>query len=352
MFIAPSLFTVTEQALLSTDGGCAGLVLEGVERYVKLLEEEGQEEEVTVACLMALGNAARSDDNVVALAGHKGLMAQVLKKRKTVNEQHLCLGLLGNMSVPEEGRKILKTLGAQAFALEQLTESNNAHVMFAAVTVIRRLVAGGAEVDMQPLLEQRERLTQPEHQRIWLEICRIGCCVWGRQGGDLALCVPPLLQAEWAVTPLLSCPLLFCRVLSSCRVLSCLVLSCLVLSCLVLSCFVLSCRLVLSCLVLSCLLLCCSVLISHQVLRLEGCRACAVPQRELGELSETLCKMAVEDNDANVRLAALIALRNHPSPSHLQVLTDVAQTSDTPSVDGVSLSHAAQKFLDTLPQDK
>lgn len=197
-------------ALLSV--GAPARVLANAKLWLSLLAPT-HSEALHVAGLMGLGNAACTEANVNQFAGTEGFVeaiAAVLHNAKaTTNELHLALGVLGNLAVPVTHRARLVKLGVVDQCAALVQSNNNAHVLFVAAQLIRRLCV----LDHEPirpaldsLVAQHERLTQPEHQRIWLEICRIVCVnATPEYLGTHLECVQDLLQTDYAPLQLEAC---------------------------------------------------------------------------------------------------------------------------------------------------
>ncbi len=152
-------------ALLSVD--VPARVLAALPLWVPLLGP-GHAEALRVAALMAVGNAASSDHNVQQLVQAPALLpalqALLGDAKSSTNELHLALGTLGNIAVPAIHRPALVQLGVMDRCAALVQSSNNAHVLFAAVQLARRLGANDAEAlrpHLDAFLAQRDRLTQP-----------------------------------------------------------------------------------------------------------------------------------------------------------------------------------------------
>jgi len=133
----------------------------------------------------------------------------------SVGDQHLSLGLMGNLAVAIKGRETLVADSGMAAAVAMcLEKSLNAHVMMNAAVLLRRMAllpAGAKQVAalLPQLTAQRERLNQPEHVRIALEIGRSVALCCGEEGavvdGLAHQLLLELLEAEWIVLKVEAC---------------------------------------------------------------------------------------------------------------------------------------------------
>ncbi len=189
------------------------------ERLLSLVQQsaavEGEPEaaakskaEVRSGALLALGNAARSDEAVGRILALEGLIPIVLEQLKgTTSDQHLATGLLGNLAVPADVRAQMADAGVVRAVALCLSLSFNAHVMMNSAVLLRRLSLDQharrlVAAELPLLLAQRERLSQPEHSRVTLELGRVAalCLVEDVQATpEVEKALLDLLHADWSV---------------------------------------------------------------------------------------------------------------------------------------------------------
>lgn len=181
-------------------------------------EEIGKERgERRGGALLALGNAARNDVAVAAIWQLEGLIP-ALKKLLiggNTHDQHLTTGLLGNLAVPLEGRTRLADADVIPLVASCFNASNNAHVMMNCAVLLRRLslhapVRPLVSKELPGVLAQRERLAQPEHARVGLELGRVtALCMADKTEANLSkdeeCSLLDLLNADWSVLRVEAC---------------------------------------------------------------------------------------------------------------------------------------------------
>ncbi len=247
--------------------------------------------------LLALGNAARSDAAVAMLWQLDGLLPtlQDLLKIGTTHDQHLATGLLGNLAVPVDGRTRMGEAGLVPVVAACFVASNNAHVMMNCAVLLRRLslhppVRPLVSKELPGLLDQVQRLAQPEHSRVALELGRVAALCMADKAESEALsteeekALMELLQADWGV------------------------------------------------------------------LRVEGCRGCAVlgPRCPPGLLARLQAILDEEGGDGTARLAAALALvRGAPASQELRRALEKLENDPT-VVDGQPLARVSKQLLESL----
>ena len=178
-------------------------------------EERKERTERRSGYLLALGNAARSEEAVKRLLGLDGLLETLEQLLEgATGDQHLATGLLGNVAVAPEGRETLLERHLSAQVALCLSKSFNAHVMMNCAVLLRRLAlseTGRLQValELPSLVEQRARLNQPEHVRIALEVARVLALCCGEESVNIdetaELLLKELLAADWVVLKIEAC---------------------------------------------------------------------------------------------------------------------------------------------------
>ncbi len=116
--------------------------------------------------------------------------------------------------MPSDARPGLAAAGTVRVAADCLAKSFNAHVMMNTAVLLRRLALHEAArrlvaAELPSLLAQRERLNQPEHARVALEIGRVAALCCAEEGAALpeggAEALLDLLRADWGVLRLEAC---------------------------------------------------------------------------------------------------------------------------------------------------
>lgn len=182
-----------------------------------VVDEERLKElaEIRSGYLLSLGNAARSNEAVAAILKLDNLFETLFPLLLgSVGDQHLASGLIGNIAVSELGRSVLGARGAAAAIAQCFCKSANAHVMMNCAVVLRRMALAPdlrqlVATELGPVMEQRDRLNQPEHQRIAFESARVLALCCGEPSVELGergeLLLSDLLDAEWGVLKVEAC---------------------------------------------------------------------------------------------------------------------------------------------------
>ena len=179
---APVPLAATLQILghLAVHDSCMAIMFESFNVFVNLLTHE--DTNVKMYTAMILGNIARKDIYCKRLveSGAVPILHKLCKEE--VRIQHLALGALRNISIPIENKQaVIEEEGLVDTILKCISESNNAHVLYNAVLLLKILANGGQSFVSKILqsgncLEEIEKLLekplQDGQERIHYEAAR------------------------------------------------------------------------------------------------------------------------------------------------------------------------------------